>query len=190
MPGTVLGQREPGHKDCAPLSGKSTLNRLELTATGKVTKERKIVVDFAKPDALLIDLFLQAHAQEPEEIVLDLDATDVPLHGDQQGKFLHGYYRQYCYLPPLVFCRRIPLMVRMQSTGIDVAAGVEKDLEILVNRIRSRWSHTRIVLRTASGFCRETIQSWCESQQNVEYVIGLARNKRLLTSLEDALLTA
>ena len=149
--GMVLGQLKPRRKDCAPLARKSTLNRLELAATGKVTKERKVVVDFAKLDAFLIDLFLQAHAQEPEEIVLDLDATDIPLHGDQQGKFFHGYYMQYCYLPLLVFCGRTPLMVRMRSAGIDAAAGVEEDLELLVNRIRSRWS--QIWCMTQDGSC-------------------------------------
>ena len=187
---TVLGQLKPRRKDCAPLAGKSTLNRLELAATGKVTKERKVVVDFEKLDRLLVELFLQDHAQEPEEIVLDLDATDIPLHGDQQGRFFHGYYLEYCYLPLLVFCGRTPLMVRMRSAGIDAAAGVEKDLETLVNQIRSRWSHTRIILRTDSGFCRETILSWCESQKNVEYVIGLARNQRLVRDLEDSFVTA
>ena len=133
--------------------------------------------NFAAMDQLLVDLFLESHP-EPDEIVLDLDSTDTPLHGEQQERFFHGSYREYCYMPLLVFCGRTPLLSRLRSAGADGAVGVEKDLARLVERVRTRWPHPRIILQTDSGFFREPILAWCESA-GLDYVIGLARNARL-----------
>ncbi len=132
-----------------------------------------------------MDLFLESRP-EPEEIVLDLDSMDIPLHGEQEDRFYHGYYRENCYMPLLVFCGRTPLLARLRSAGEDGAAGVEKDLARLVERIRARWPQTRIILRTDSGFCRDPILSWCESA-GVDYVIGLARNARLQERIAPAM---
>ena len=184
--GAVLGKTEPARSDCAPLAGKSTLNRLELSAAGAMpSKHRKIVADFDAMDQLLVDLFLDSRPA-PAEIVLDLDSTDIPLHGEQEERFFHGYYREYCYMPLLVFCGRTPLLARLRSAAEDGAAGVEKDLARLVERIRQRWPHTHIILRTDSGFCREPILAWCESA-GVDYVIGLARNRRLQERIAPAM---
>ena len=155
--GAVLGKTEPARSDCAPLAGKSTLNRLELSAAGALpSKHRKIVADFDALDPLLVDLFLDSRPAPPE-IVLDLDSTDTPLHGEQEERFFHGYYREYCYMPLPVFCGRTPLLARLRSAAEDGAAGVEKDLARLVERIRARWPHTHIILHTDSGFCRKPI---------------------------------
>ena len=177
--GAVLGKTEPARSDCAPLAGKSTLNRLELSAAGgDASKHRKIVADFYGMDQLLVDLFLESRP-EPAEMVLDLDSTDIPLHGDQEAEFDHSYYQEYCYMPLLVFCGRWPLFARLRSAGKDGAAGVEKVLaRLVVARIREHWPSTHIILRTDSGFCREAILVWCESV-GIDYVIGLARNRRL-----------
>ena len=184
--GAVLGKTEPARSDCAPLAGKSTLNRLEPSATGALaSKHRKIVADFDALDQLLVDLFLDSRSAPPE-IVLDLDSTDIPLYGEQEERFFHGYYREYCYMPLLVFCGRTPLLARLRSAAEDGAAGVEKDLARLVERIRARWPHTHIILRTDSGFCREPILAWCESA-GVDYVIGLARNSRLQDRIAPAM---
>ena len=136
-------------------------------------------------DQLLVDLF-QVSRPEPPEIVRDLDSTDIPLHGTQEERFFHGYYREYGYMPLLVFCGRTPLLVRLRSAGEDGAAKVEQDLARLVDRIRSRWVHTHIILRTDSGFCREPILAWCESA-GVDYVIGLARSRRLQERIAPAM---
>ena len=132
-----------------------------------------------------MDLFLDS-GPAPPEIVLDLDSTDIPLHGEQEERFFHGYYREYCYMPLLVFCGRTPLLARLRSAAEDGAAGVEKDLARLVERIRARLPHTHIILRTDSGFCREPILAWCESA-GVDYVIGLARNRRLQDRIAPAM---
>ena len=178
--GSVLGRLEPRRADCAPLAGKSTLNRFELSAAGvNPGKARKIAAGFEKLDRLMVDLFIEKHAEPPEEIVIDLDATDFELHGGQERRCCHGYYDEYCYLPLLYFCGRDPVMVRLCAAGGDPAAGVEDDLETLVRRLRFHWPDTRIILRTDSGFCRESIMSWRGRAEGVDYVIGLARNARL-----------
>ncbi len=178
--GSVLGRLESRRADCAPLAGKSTLNRFELSAAGvNPWKARKIAAGFGKMDRLMADLFIEKHARPPEEIVIDLDATDFELHGGQERRFYHGYYDEYCYLPLLYFCGRDPVMVRLCAAGGDPAAGVEDDLETLVRRLRARWPGTRVILRTDSGFCRESIMSWRGRTEGVDYVIGVARNARL-----------
>ena len=176
----VAGRTTPRRGDCAPLAGKSTLNRLELAAAGRNDqKARKIVMDSERLDRLLVALCVESFASEPEEVVLDLDATDIPLHGEQEERFFHGYYREYCYLPLLFLIGRHPVMVRMRSAARDAAAGVEEDLGWLLDRLRQAWPSTRIILRTDSGFCREAIMATCESRAGVDYVMGLAKNRRL-----------
>ena len=178
---------EPRRRDCRPLAGKSTLNRFELAAAGNEPgKDRKVVADFDRMDQLLVDLLVEGHSQQPEEIVLDLDATDFELHGNQEHRFHHGYYDEYCYTPLMVFCGREPVMVRLRTASVDPAAGVAENLDALVRRLRVHWPRTRIILRTDSGFCRDSILCWCERTEGVEYVIGIARNSRLQARTADA----
>jgi len=162
------------------LAGKSTLNRLELTAEAVSEKERykKIALDAAAADRMLVKVFLQAHRQAPAEIVLDLDATDDPLHGEQEGRFFHGYYGHYCYLPLYIFCGEFLLCARLRPSNIDASSGCVEELERIVLQIRAAWPEVQIVIRADSGFCREELLSWCEAH-GVEYVLGLARNERL-----------
>ena len=174
--GVLVGKKELGE----PLAGKSTLNRLELTPVGSPCAERynKISYSPAAIDALLVDLFLEAHRQAPREIVLDLDATDTPLHGRQEARFFHGYYGHYCYLPLYVFCGDHLLCVRLRPSNIDASAGSLEEVQRIVRQIRARWPKTRIILRADSGFCREELLAWCENNA-VDYVFGFARNQRL-----------
>jgi hypothetical protein len=175
------------------LAGKSTLNRVELTAPdydGNPRQEgsdkpqtKKVVLDPESIDCLLVDLFLEAHSEIPERIILDIDTTDDPLHGQQEGRFFHGYYREYCYLPLYVFCGEHLLCARLRMANIDAAADSVPELEPIVARIRQRWPQVKIVLRGDSGFCREKLMAWCESQA-VDYVFGLAQNARLNRQIE------
>jgi hypothetical protein len=162
------------------LAGKSTLNRLELTPVGSPAAERynKITYSAKAIDALLVDLFLEAHRQAPREIVLDLDATDTPLHGRQEARFFHGYYGHYCYLPLYVFCGDHLLCARLRPSNIDASAGSLEEVQRIVRQIRARWPKTRMILRADSGFCREQLLAWCE-HNDVDYVFGFARNNRL-----------
>jgi hypothetical protein len=163
-----------------PLAGKSTLNRLELTPADATSESRyqKIVFSEDRVDRLLVDLFLDAHRRPPEQIILDFDATDDPLHGQQEGRFFHGYYRCYCYLPLYVFCGDHLLGAYLRPSNIDASAGSEWVLERLVSRIRERWPDVRIIVRGDSGFARDLLMSWCE-ENGVDYVFGLAKNARL-----------
>ena len=162
------------------LAGKSTLNRLELTRETASRKERykKIVLDHGAVDGLLVQAFLEAHQEAPQEIILDLDATDDPLHGKQEGRFFHGYYRHYCYLPLYIFCGEFLLCARLRPSNIDASAGSVEELKRIVKQIRSVWSRVRIVVRGDSGFCREELMAWCEAE-GVDYLLGLAKNERL-----------
>src|SRR5712691_6666046 len=162
------------------LAGKSTLNRLELTPSTASAKARykKIVADHAAVDRLFVEVFLAAHPQAPQQIVLDLDATDDPLHGNQEGRFFHGYYGHYCYLPLYIFCGEFLLGARLRPSNIDAAAGCVEELERIVTQIRQAWPEVKITIRGDSGFCREELMSWCEGHQ-VDYVLGLAKNERL-----------
>lgn len=175
----LVGKLTAKRRNCAPLAGKSTLNRLELAPPQADGKYHRIGHDPAAIERLFVDLFLEAHDHEPEEIVLDLDATDDPLHGDQEGRFFHGYYDCYCYLPLYIFCGRHLLLARLRPANIDGAAGAKEDLERIVSHIRSRWPRTRIVVRGDSGFAREDLMDWCEQTDGVDYLFGLARNNRL-----------
>jgi len=162
------------------LAGKSTLNRLELTAAEVKEGERykKIALDFAAVDRLWGDIFLQAHSAPPKQIVLDLDSTDDPLHGNQEGRFFHGYYGHYCYLPLYIFCGEHLLCARLRTADGDGAAGSVEELARLVKQFRQAWPEVRIIVRGDSGFCRKELMGWCEANQ-VDYVLGLAKNDRL-----------
>ncbi len=180
----------PKRSDCAPLAGKSTLNRLEHGPDGAPTRYHKISHDTAAIERLFVDLFLEAHGKTPpDEIVLDLDATDDPLHGHQEGRFFHGYYDCYCYLPLYIFCGRHLLAAKLRRSNIDGSAGSIEELERIVGHIRRSWPEVRIVLRADSGFARDGLMSWCEDNR-VDYVFGLARNarleKRIAPALEEA----
>jgi hypothetical protein len=173
----LVEKADPGEQ---ALAGKSTLNRLELTKETAGPKERykKIVLDHGAVDRLLVDLFLQAHREAPQEIILDLDATDDPLHGKQEGRFFHGYYGHYCYLPLYIFCGEFLLGARLRPSNIDASAGSVEELRRIVPQIRSTWPGVRILVRGDSGFCREELMAWCEAE-SVEYLLGLAKNERL-----------
>lgn len=162
------------------LAGKSTLNRLKLTPAEANAQSRYQKIVYQRPaiEDLFVDLFLQAHAAAPEVIVLDLDATDYPLYGNQEGRFFHGYYREYCYLPLYIFCGEHLLCARLRPANIDGAAGALKQTKRIVARIREKWPGVRIILRGDSGFCREHLMAWCENN-GVFYLFGLARNARL-----------
>lgn len=178
---TLAGKRDPA----ALLAGKSTLSRLELSTADSAAAHRykRVSLETAGVDRLLVDVFLESHKTAPEEIVIDLDATDFPVHGRQEGRFFHGYYDHYCYLPLYVFCGEHLLCARLRRSNIDASAGAIEELAPIVERIRACWPTTRIVIRADSGFCRDDILSWCESH-GVEYVIGLAKNSRLLEMAE------
>ena len=163
------------------LAGKSTLNRLERTPekpTAQEARYKKIGLDTGAVDRLLVDLFVQAHARAPEQIVLDLDATDDRIHGHQEGRFYHGYYGDYCYLPLYIFCGEFLLCARLRASDSEASTGTVEELERLVGQLRGVWPGVPILVRADSGFCREAIMSWCEGH-NVEYVLGLAKNDRL-----------
>jgi len=164
--------------DCEPVAGKSTLNRLEHTPKRNGAKYHKIDCNGDEVDALLVDVFLEQRKRAPGQIVLDLDATDIPLHGHQEGRFFHGYYDNYCYLPLYVFCGRDLLLVRLRRSNIDASTGAVEAIARIVARIRRKWPRVRIILRADSGFAREALMHWCETNR-VDYVFGLARNNRL-----------
>lgn len=192
----VVGKADPTGRDRAreedqgkPLASSSTLNRLELTLPEASEAERykKVVADPAGMDRLLVDIFLESYAQPPQRIWLDLDATDDPLHGEQEGRFFHGYYRHYCYLPLYIFCGEHLLCARLRPSNIDAAAGSVEELTRIVERIRARWPDTEIVIRGDSGFCREALMAWCEPRPKVQYVLGLPKNERLKRALGRAM---
>jgi len=174
-----------------PLAGKSTLNRMELTPAEASTGHRyhKITYSAELLDGLLVDVFVEAHAQPPEEIVLDLDVTDTPLHGQQEARFFHGYYGEYCYLPLYIFCGEHLLCARQRASNQDASAGARTEVERIVTQIRRRWPLVKIALRADSGFCREELMAWCEAHQ-VDYVFGLARNERLEAEIRAAMAEA
>jgi len=163
-----------------PLAGKSTLNRLERTPTYSPLDDRyhKITYSSEALDALLVDIFLEAYAKAPRQIVLDLDVTDTPLYGQQEDRFFHGYYNEYCYLPLYIFCGDHLLCARQRASNQDASAGCREEVERIVKHIRQRWPKVRMIVRADSGFCREELMAWCEQNQ-VDYVLGLARNSRL-----------
>lgn len=170
------------------LAGKSTLNRLELTpvCANRKSRYKKIAVDGAAVNAFFTDVFIQSFRKPPERIVLDLDATDDPIHGHQLGRFFHGYYKNYCYLPLYIFCGEHLLCARLRPSDIDASAGSVKELDRIVSAIRQAWPEVRIVIRGDSGFCREKIMQWCEAN-GVGFVLGLAKNVRLKEEIAEEL---
>jgi hypothetical protein len=180
---TLAGKLEARRKGCQALAGKSTLNRLEHAPdTREGSRYHKIGHDPAAFESLFVDLFIEAHAEAPNEIVLDLDATDDPLHGQQEGRFFHGYYGHYCYLPLYIFCGRHLLAAKLRRANTDGAAGASEEVERIVRHIRRHWPAVRIILRADSGFARDELMAWCESH-GVDFIFGLAKNKRLKEEL-------
>jgi len=169
-----------------PIAGKSTLNRLELTPEHANEKSRykKIVADEKAVDELMVAVFIQSHETAPSEIVLDVDATDDPLYGNQEGKFFHGYYAEYCYLPLYIFCGEHLLCARLRRADEDPASGVLPELSRIVEQIRAVWPEVRIIVRGDSGFCRDEIMRYCEQNQRLDYVLGLAKNSRLIKIID------
>ncbi|WP_295388564.1 IS1380 family transposase [uncultured Thiodictyon sp.] len=191
----VVGKADPSGADRLhprdrgkALASSSTLNRLELTPEDAKADARykKIVAHPAGMDALLVDCFLDAHPTAPRSIWIDLDATDDPLHGNQEGRFFHGYYGHYCYLPLYIFSGEHLLCARLRASDIDAAAGSVEELTRIVARIRARWGQVEIIIRGDSGFCRDDIMAWCEAN-DVQFVLGLAKNKRLLKQIAEAM---
>ena len=175
---SLAGKLAARRRGCEPLAGKSTLNRLEHAPDGRCDRYHKISHVPSAFEALFVDCFIEVHEQAPEEIVLDLDATDDPLHGNQEGRFFHGYYGSYCYLPLYIFCGRHLLAAKLRRANTDAAAGSVEEVSRIVNHVRGHWPQVRIVLRADSGFARDALMSWCEAHQ-VDFVLGLAKNDRL-----------
>jgi len=184
----LAGKLEARREDCAPVAGKSTLNRLELSRL-EPTRYHKISHNPIAIKRLLVDQFLEAHERPPSEIILDLDATDDPVHGNQEGRFFHGYYDCYCYLPLYVFCERRLLAAKLRPASMDAAAGAVEEVARIVTQIRRRWPHVRILLRADSGFAREELMAWCEAN-GVHFLFGLAKNDRLIAEIAGELARA
>jgi hypothetical protein len=170
------------------LAGKSTLNRLELTGAdaGPGERYKKVSMTPEKIDQLMVDHFMDAQEDPPSQIILDLDATDDPIHGHQEGRFFHGYYDCYCYLPLYIFCDEFLLSAQLRSASVDPAKGALTDLKRIVAQIRKKWRRVHILVRGDSGFCRDAIMDWCE-RQGIDYVFGLAKNARLLKEIKEEL---
>jgi hypothetical protein len=170
----VLAGRAEGER---PLAGKSTLNRMEL---GAGVKDRYKKITFWKEaiEELLVKVFVESQEEVPEEIILDVDTTDLPLHGQQEGRFFHGYYDEYCYLPLYIFCGEQVLCARLREAEHDASWGSLREIERIVGQIRASWPEVKIILRGDCGFCRNELMSWCEAQ-GVDYVLGLPRNQKL-----------
>lgn len=181
----LAGKLEAGRARCAPLAGKSTLNRLERS-TPEASRYHKITCRTDAIERLFIDLFVAAHQEAPKQIILDLDATDDPLHGEQEGRFFHGYYKSYCYLPLYIFCGRHLLVAKLRRSNQDAAAGACGEVARVVGEIRSRWPKTRILLRADSGFARDELMTWCEAN-GVDFLFGLAKNARLIDTIASEL---
>jgi len=181
MMAVLAGKLTTKREECAPVAGKSTLNRLELSKV-EPTRYHKISHNPVAIRNLFVDLFIEAHERAPREIILDLDATDDPLHGMQEGRFFNGYYDCYCYLPLYVFCGRDLLVAKLRSADMDAAAGVVEEVARVVAHVRACWPKTRILLRADSGFARDDLMIWCEAN-GVDFLLGLARNQRLAAEI-------
>jgi hypothetical protein len=184
----LAGKLRAGRAHCAPVAGKSTLNRLELSRE-TATRYHKIGHDGARIEGLFVSLFLEAHKVAPREIIIDLDTTDDPLHGHQEGRFFHGYYDCYCYMPLYVFCGDQLLAAKLRPANIDGAAGAVEEIAGIVARIRVRWPQTRIILRADSGFARDGLMNWCE-ENGIDFIFGLAKNARLVRTIGAELVAA
>jgi hypothetical protein len=184
----LAGKLKAHRADCAPVAGKSTLNRLELSRP-LPSKYHKISHDPLAVESLFVTVFVEAHRRPPKQIILDLDATDDPIHGHQEGRFFHGYYDCYCYLPLYIFCGRHLLAAKLRRANIDGAAGADVEVARIVAQIRAAWPKVRILLRADSGFAREALMAWCEANA-VDYLFGLARNDRLVAEIADEIAQA
>jgi len=187
--GLLSDTLEPKRADCATLAGKSTLNRLEHGLKGRVSRYHKLEVDETALEKVFLDIYVAAHKTAPKRIILDLDATDDPLHGNQEGRFYHGYYRGYCYLPLYIFDGRHLLVAKLRPANIDAASGAKEEVARIVTHVRSHWPDVEIWLRADSGFARDEMMRWCE-ENSVDYVFGMARNKRLEPMIADELARA
>ena len=192
---TLVGKPDPTGQDREqerdrgkPLAGKSTLNRLELTPSdaSRESRYKKVVLDADAVDDFLLEVFINGQKKPPERLILDFDATDDPLHGQQEGRFFHGYYREYCYLPLYAFCDGFPLCAKLRPSNIDASKGTKEELERIVPRLRKSWPKVKILVRADSGFCREDIMTWCE-KNTVDYVFGIAKNARLTEEISEEL---
>jgi hypothetical protein len=188
MMAVLVGKLEARREDCAPVAGKSTLNRLELSQL-EPTRYHKISHNPIAIKRLFVDQFLEAHKRAPSQIILDLDATDDPVHGMQEGRFFHGYYDCYCYLPLYVFCGRDLLVAKLRPASMDAAAGAVEEVARLVAHIRRPWPQVRILVRADSGFARDELMAWCEAN-GVDYLLGLAKNDRLVAEIASELARA
>src|SRR5580698_3249371 len=160
-----------------PLAGKSTLNRMELGA-GVKDRYKKITFWKEAVDEVMVNVFLESYDQAPQQIVLDIDTTDLPLHGKQEGRFFHGYYDSYCYLPLYIFCGEQVLCARLREANHDASFDSLREIQRIVEQIRAAWPEVKIILRGDSGFCRNELMNWCEAQR-VDFLFGMARNQRL-----------
>jgi Transposase DDE domain group 1 len=188
MMAVLAGKLKARREDCAPVAGKSTLNRLELSLL-ESSRYHKISHNPIAIRRLMVDLFLEAHDRAPSEIILDLDATDDPLHGEQEGRFFHGYYDCYCYLPLYIFCGRHLLDAKLRRASLDAADGAVEAVARIVAQIRRRWPKLRILVRADSGFARDELMAWCEDN-GVHFLFGLAQNERLNAMIADELAQA
>ena len=189
----VVGKEDPTGMDRArardkgkALAGKSTLNRLELTPADADSSHRykKIVANQDAIDEWYVKFFVEQQREAPTRIVIDADATDDPLHGNQEGRFFHGYYKEYCYMPLYLFCGDFLLCARLRPSNNDASAGTVDELKRIVPLIRAAWPEVQIIIRGDSGFCRDEIMSWCE-ENGVDYCFGLARNSRLTDAMAE-----
>jgi len=190
--GLLSEKRDPSGRDRVreqdqgkAIAGKSTLNRLELTPEDANEKSRykKIVADQGAIDELMVAVFIESYESAPSEVVLDVDATDDPLHGNQEGRYFHGYYSEYCYLPLYIFSGEHLLCARLRQANEDPASGVRQELVQIVKKLREVWPGVRIIVRGDSGFCRDEIMSFCEGEGQLDYVLGLAKNSRLIKEI-------
>lgn len=179
--GDPLGRDRRERKDRGhPLASPSTLNRLELTPADATadSRYRKVVYDGEALADFFVDAYMDAQPKRPREIILDLDATDDLIHGTQEGRFFHGYYGNYCYLPLYIFAGDFLLCAKLRKSDIDGSAGSLDEVKRIVARIQARWPKTRFVLRADSGFARDELMTWCE-ENAVDFIFGLAKNSRL-----------
>ena len=188
MMAVLAGKLAARREDCAPVAGKSTLNRLELSRL-QPTRYHRISHNPIAIKRLLVELFVDAHERPPQQIILDLDATDDPVHGEQEGRFFHGYYDCYCYLPLYVFCGRHLLAAKLRPASMDAAAGAAQEVARIVAQIRRRWPHVRILVRADSGFAREELMAWCEAS-GVDFLLGLQKNDRLIAEIASEIVQA
>jgi hypothetical protein len=185
----VEGNRRLRERDRGKaLAGKSTLNRLELTPENATSAARykKIVANLPAMESFYVNVFLESQKRPPEEIILDMDATDDPIHGNQEGRFFHGYYEEYCYLPLYIFCGEHLLAAKLRMANIDGAEGALEEVQRIVGAIRKHWPDVKITVRGDSGFCREAIMGWCEDE-GVNYLLGLPKNERLLKEIAESM---